>query len=75
VRFLGLSEAGPDTIRHAHAVQPVSVLRTVYAIFERAVESPRTTCAAGTSAGSRQLRKEHRLRRGRVHPAPVDDYL
>ncbi len=39
VRFFGLSEAGPDTIRRAHAVQPVSVLQTEYSIFERDVES------------------------------------
>ena len=33
-----MSEAGPDLIRRAHAVQPVSVLQTEYSIFERAVE-------------------------------------
>ena len=38
VRFFGLSEAGPDTIRRAHAVHPVSVLQTEYSIFERDVE-------------------------------------
>ncbi|MFC9430274.1 aldo/keto reductase [Streptomyces sp. NPDC056987] len=39
VRHFGLSEAGPDTIRRAHAVQPVSVLQTEYSVFERAVEA------------------------------------
>jgi aryl-alcohol dehydrogenase-like predicted oxidoreductase len=39
VRYFGLSEAGPDVIRRAHAVQPVSVLQTEYSIFERAVEA------------------------------------
>jgi aryl-alcohol dehydrogenase-like predicted oxidoreductase len=38
VRFFGLSEAGPETIRRAHAIQPVSVLQTEYSIFERQVE-------------------------------------
>jgi aryl-alcohol dehydrogenase-like predicted oxidoreductase len=38
VRYFGLSEAGPETIRKAHAVQPVSVLQTEYSIFERQVE-------------------------------------
>jgi len=38
VRYFGLSEAGPETIRRAHAVQPVSVLQTEYSIFERDVE-------------------------------------
>lgn len=38
VRFFGMSEAGPETILRAHAVQPVSVLQTEYSIFEREVE-------------------------------------
>lgn len=38
VRYFGLSEAGPRTIRRAHAVQPVSVLQTEYSLFERDVE-------------------------------------
>jgi aryl-alcohol dehydrogenase-like predicted oxidoreductase len=39
VRYFGLSEAGPDIIRRAHAVHPVSVLQTEYSLFERAVEA------------------------------------
>jgi aryl-alcohol dehydrogenase-like predicted oxidoreductase len=39
VRYFGLSEAGPDVIRRAHAVHPVSVLETEYSIFERAAEA------------------------------------
>jgi aryl-alcohol dehydrogenase-like predicted oxidoreductase len=38
VRYFGLSEAGSNTIRRAHAVQPVSVLQTEYSLFERDVE-------------------------------------
>ncbi len=38
VRYFGLSEAGPDVIRRAHAVQPVSVVQTEYSLFERDVE-------------------------------------
>ncbi|MBV9794037.1 MAG: aldo/keto reductase [Actinobacteria bacterium] len=38
VRYFGLSEAGPDDIRRAHAVQPVTVLQTEYSVFERGVE-------------------------------------
>jgi aryl-alcohol dehydrogenase-like predicted oxidoreductase len=38
VRFFGLSEAGPETIRRAHATFPVSVLQTEYSVFERDVE-------------------------------------
>ncbi len=39
VKYFGLSEAGPETIRKAHAVQPVSVLQTEYSLFERDVET------------------------------------
>lgn len=38
VRYFGLSEVGPETIRRAHAIQPVSVLQTEYSVFERGVE-------------------------------------
>jgi aryl-alcohol dehydrogenase-like predicted oxidoreductase len=38
VKYFGLSEAGPETIRRAHATFPVSVLETEYSLFERAVE-------------------------------------
>ncbi|WAP51437.1 aldo/keto reductase [Arthrobacter sp. ATA002] len=38
VKYFGLSEAGPETLRRAHAVQPVSVLQTEYSLFEREVE-------------------------------------
>jgi aryl-alcohol dehydrogenase-like predicted oxidoreductase len=39
VRWFGLSEAAPDSIRRAHAIQPVSVLQTEYSVFERQVEA------------------------------------
>ncbi len=35
VRFLGLSEAGPATIRRAHAVHPISALQTEYSLWTR----------------------------------------
>ena len=35
VRFLGLSEAAPDTIRRAHAVHPISALQTEYSVWSR----------------------------------------
>lgn len=38
VRYIGLSEAGPETIRKAHAVHPVSALQTEYSLFERSIE-------------------------------------
>lgn len=38
VKYFGLSEVGEDTLRSAHAVQPVSVVQTEYSIFQREVE-------------------------------------
>jgi aryl-alcohol dehydrogenase-like predicted oxidoreductase len=38
VRFLGLSEAAPETIRRAHAVHPISALQTEYSLWSRDVE-------------------------------------
>ena len=38
VRYFGLSEAGVETIRRAHAVQPVSALQSEYSLFERRLE-------------------------------------
>jgi aryl-alcohol dehydrogenase-like predicted oxidoreductase len=35
VRFLGLSEAGPATIRKAHAVHPIMALQTEYSLWSR----------------------------------------
>jgi aryl-alcohol dehydrogenase-like predicted oxidoreductase len=35
VRFLGLSEAAPETIRRAHAVHPISALQTEYSVWSR----------------------------------------
>jgi aryl-alcohol dehydrogenase-like predicted oxidoreductase len=38
VKFFGLSEAGVDTIRRAHSVQPVSALQNEYSLWTRDVE-------------------------------------
>jgi len=38
VRYLGLSEAGTETIRKAHAVHPISALQSEYSLFTRDVE-------------------------------------
>ncbi len=39
VRYLGLSEAGAQTIRRAHAVHPISVLQSEYSLWERNLEA------------------------------------
>ncbi|HET7424633.1 MAG TPA: aldo/keto reductase, partial [Gemmatimonadales bacterium] len=38
-RFLGLSEAGVETIRRAHAVHPISALQSEYSLWERNLET------------------------------------
>ncbi|HTR41186.1 MAG TPA: aldo/keto reductase [Pseudomonadales bacterium] len=38
VRYLGLSEAGAQTIRRAHAVHPISALQTEYSLWTRDAE-------------------------------------
>jgi aryl-alcohol dehydrogenase-like predicted oxidoreductase len=38
VRHLGLSEAGEQTIRRAHAVHPISALQSEYSLWERNLE-------------------------------------
>jgi aryl-alcohol dehydrogenase-like predicted oxidoreductase len=39
VRHIGLSEAGPDTIRRAHAVHPVTAVQSEYSLFTRDPEA------------------------------------
>ena len=38
VRYLGLSEANPSTIRRAHAVHPIAALQTEYSLWSREPE-------------------------------------
>ncbi len=38
-RFLGMSEAGVETIRRAHAVHPISALQSEYSLWERNLEA------------------------------------
>src|SRR6185503_11634096 len=38
VRYLGLSEAGEQTIRRAHAMHPIAVLQSEYSLWERNLE-------------------------------------
>lgn len=39
VRFIGLSEAGSETLRRAHATYPIAALQTEYSLWERGVEA------------------------------------
>ena len=51
VRYLGLSEARPETIRRAHAVHPITAVQTEYSLLYRteAEETRQTTQALGIS--------------------------
>ena len=45
VRYLGLSEAGSETIRRAHAVHPITALQSEYSLWTREPEDEiLTTC-------------------------------
>lgn len=47
IRAIGLSEVGPDTVRRAHAVYPITALQSEYSLWERGVEDEIVaSCAA-----------------------------
>lgn len=52
VKYFGLSEAGPDTIRRAYAVQPVSVLQTEYSLSNGTSSSSSRSWTNSASASS-----------------------
>lgn len=39
VRFLGMSEAGPDTIKRAFKIHPITALQTEYSLWSRDIEA------------------------------------
>ena len=51
VRYLGLSEAAPDTIRRAHAVHPISALQTEYSLWSRDPEDEILATVRGLGIG------------------------
>lgn len=58
IRHIGLSEAGPDTIRRAHAVHPVAALQSEYSLWEREVETDILPVSANSVSASFRI---HRL--------------
>jgi aryl-alcohol dehydrogenase-like predicted oxidoreductase len=69
VRWIGLSEVGPDTIRRAHAVHPISDLQIEYSIISRGPEARQGDPSAGRPFSTRLLtdisrRTERAARRG-----------
>ena len=51
VRYLGLSEAAPATIRRAHAVHPISALQTEYSLWSRDPEDELLPCCRELGIG------------------------
>jgi aryl-alcohol dehydrogenase-like predicted oxidoreductase len=51
VRYLGLSEAAPTTIRRAHAVHPISAVQTEYSLWSREPESELLPTLRGLGIG------------------------
>ena len=39
VRYLGLSEPGPQTLRRAHAVHPIAAIQNEWSLFTRDIET------------------------------------
>ena len=83
VKHWGLSEAGVQTIRRAHAVQPVTAVQNEYSLFYRGAESRnpaavratwdrlRTIQPARCGVPDRQDRREHEVRPDRLpHAVP-----
>lgn len=76
VRALGLSEMGPDQVRRAHAIHPITALQSEYSLWERSVENGvTTTCRElgitlvpysplGRSALTGRLKSGERFERG-----------
>ena len=83
VRFLGLSEAAPATIRRAHATHPISALQTEYSLFARQPEAGDPADAAGARDRLRAVQPARpwppdgqralprRSHRGRLPPLPA----
>jgi aryl-alcohol dehydrogenase-like predicted oxidoreductase len=51
VRYLALSEAGPQTIRRAHRVHPITALETEYSLWSRDVEQEILATCRGLGIG------------------------
>jgi aryl-alcohol dehydrogenase-like predicted oxidoreductase len=51
VRYLGLSEAGVETIRRAHKVHPITAVQTEYSLWSRDVEAEILPCVRALGIG------------------------
>ena len=80
VRYLGLSEAAPATIRRAHAVHPITALQTEYSLWTRGTRRA-TILPTRPRAGHRlrrlqpaRARLPDRGRHQRPTISPADDF-
>jgi aryl-alcohol dehydrogenase-like predicted oxidoreductase len=53
VRMIGLSEVGPETIRRAHAVHPISDLQIEYSLVSRGPSRGSCRCSASSASPPR----------------------
>jgi aryl-alcohol dehydrogenase-like predicted oxidoreductase len=49
IRYFGLSEVSPETIRRAHAVQKVTAVQSEYSMLERVMEKTSFPCARNSA--------------------------
>ena len=57
VRYLGLSEAGAETIRKAVAVHPICALQSEYSLWERSIEEEILPTVRGSASASSPTRR------------------
>ena len=55
VRAIGLSEVGPETIRRAHAVHPISDLQIEYSLISRGPKPTIFRCSPSSASASRRM--------------------
>lgn len=70
VRHIGLSEAGPDTIRRAHAVHPIAAVQSEYSLWTRNPEPAVLPRTPGTGHRLRALLPARPRLPHRGHPLP-----
>jgi hypothetical protein len=61
ILYIGLSEAGPEMIRRAHAAHPIAALQTEYSLSPRDPEAELVRCCASLASLSCPTRRRARL--------------
>jgi len=60
VRYLGMSEAKPETIRRAHAVHPITALQSEYSLWNRDPEEELLPMLSKLGIGFRRIQSARR---------------